>query len=103
MAALGTKNLVDTISADGGSDIIKSTYELNLDGKSKKTLFCTEWRQKNTPVRAVVFVCHGYGEYIGRPYEAVGRALAAKGFLAFGHDHMGHGQSCGMDDRSSTL
>jgi alpha-beta hydrolase superfamily lysophospholipase len=45
------------------------------------------------PTRLVVLV-HGYGEHIGR-YEHVGGALAARGSLVVGPDHVGHGRSGG--------
>ena len=45
------------------------------------------------PARLVVLV-HGYGEHIGR-YEHVAAALAARGALVVGPDHVGHGRSAG--------
>ena len=45
------------------------------------------------PQRLVVLV-HGYGEHIGR-YDHVARALAARGSLVVGPDHVGHGRSGG--------
>ncbi len=43
-------------------------------------------------VRAVVQLCHGMSEYIGR-YRDFARYLAGKGILVVGHDHLGHGDS----------
>jgi alpha-beta hydrolase superfamily lysophospholipase len=45
------------------------------------------------PTRLVV-LAHGYGEHVGR-YEHVARALAARGSLVVGPDHVGHGRSDG--------
>jgi alpha-beta hydrolase superfamily lysophospholipase len=45
------------------------------------------------PARLVVLV-HGYGEHIAR-YEHVAQALAARGALVVGPDHVGHGASPG--------
>ncbi|XP_073229702.1 monoglyceride lipase-like [Porites lutea] len=45
--------------------------------------------------RALVFICHGYGEHCSR-YERLGNALAEQGYLAFSQDHVGHGQSEGQ-------
>jgi alpha-beta hydrolase superfamily lysophospholipase len=46
-----------------------------------------------SPDRLVV-LAHGYGEHIGR-YDHVARALAARGALVVGPDHVGHGESDG--------
>ena len=43
-------------------------------------------------VTAVMQLCHGMSEYIGR-YQDFARYLAAKGILVVGHDHLGHGDS----------
>ncbi|KAK3101261.1 hypothetical protein FSP39_002224 [Pinctada imbricata] len=44
--------------------------------------------------RALVFICHGYGEHC-LWYNEVAEMLVKQGFFVFGHDHMGHGQSQG--------
>lgn len=44
--------------------------------------------------RCVVFICHGFGEHIGR-YEALAGRLNAVGASVYGLDHQGHGQSDG--------
>ena len=36
--------------------------------------------------RAVVYICHGIGEYTGR-YEQLAQVLSSNGILAVGHDH----------------
>ena len=41
---------------------------------------------------AMVQISHGMCEYFGR-YEAFADFLAAHGYLVFGHDHLGHGNS----------
>jgi alpha-beta hydrolase superfamily lysophospholipase len=57
------------------------------------------------PARLVV-LAHGYGEHIGR-YEHVARALAARGSVVVGPDHLGHGRSAGeparVDDFESVV
>ena len=55
-------------------------------------MYVQRW-ETDDPRRLVVLV-HGYGEHIGR-YEHVGRALAARGSLVVGPDHVGHGRSEG--------
>ncbi len=41
--------------------------------------------------KAVVQICHGMCEYIER-YEAFAEYLCEKGYLVYGHDHLGHGE-----------
>jgi len=41
-----------------------------------------------------VYISHGFSEHLGN-YHSLGQALAARGLLAFGHDHAGHGKSDG--------
>jgi alpha-beta hydrolase superfamily lysophospholipase len=53
----------------------------------------TVWKPTE-PAKALIFVCHGVGEYMGR-YEELGSHLSQNGLLMFGHDHVGHGRSEG--------
>ncbi|XP_068759092.1 monoglyceride lipase-like [Montipora capricornis] len=62
----------------------------NANGKK---IFTKYWKHSDEP-RALVFICHGFGEHSSR-YEAFGTALAEQGYLAFSHDHIGHGHSEG--------
>jgi alpha-beta hydrolase superfamily lysophospholipase len=50
------------------------------------------WPAEDT-ARLIVLV-HGYGEHIGR-YAHVAEALAARGSMVVGPDHVGHGRSVG--------
>ena len=50
------------------------------------------WKPTDTPVRAVLQVCHGVAEHIAR-YDAFARALNEQGIVVAGHDHLGHGKS----------
>ena len=43
-------------------------------------------------IRGFFHVVHGMTEYIGR-YEHFMRSLASEGYLAFGYDHLGHGDT----------
>ncbi len=45
--------------------------------------------------RALVFLCHGFAEHLSECWEGLGRLLASRGLLAFGHDHLGHGRTSG--------
>jgi alpha-beta hydrolase superfamily lysophospholipase len=55
-----------------------------------------KWRrlEPDGPPRGVVVVCHGYAEHCGR-YLAWAEHLAARGLVAVGLDHRGHGESGG--------
>ncbi len=61
---------------------------LSADGKTQLAAYATE-----TPKpRAMVQISHGMCEYFLR-YRAFAEHLAREGFLVFGHDHLGHGNS----------
>lgn len=47
------------------------------------------------PVRGLVFLTHGYAEHLVPGYSELAEVGKAEGFLVFGHDHVGHGQSEG--------
>lgn len=47
--------------------------------------------------RAMVQIAHGMCEHLLR-YESFAEYLAAHGFLVFGHDHLGHGQTAQSTD-----
>lgn len=60
--------------------------------KNKKTnIHAIEWLPGGTP-RAVLQICHGMVEYIGR-YDEFARFLTEKGYYVVGQDHLGHGES----------
>ncbi len=61
---------------------------LSCDGKTPLAAY------RLTPAhsRAMVQISHGMCEYFLR-YEGFAEYLAAHGFLVFGHDHLGHGQT----------
>ncbi|MBE6666461.1 MAG: alpha/beta hydrolase [Ruminococcaceae bacterium] len=47
--------------------------------------------------KAIVQIVHGMAEHIGR-YDAFMTYLAENGFIACGHDHLGHGKTAENDD-----
>ncbi|CAB3365778.1 Hypothetical predicted protein [Cloeon dipterum] len=59
----------------------------------KAPLHAHYWHPSEKP-RAAVMLMHGYAEHL-RWYHEVGVQLANEGFIAFGHDHIGHGRSGG--------
>ncbi len=50
------------------------------------------WPEEGVEPLAAVQLVHGMAEYIGR-YDEFARYLNSKGFVVYGHDHIGHGES----------
>ncbi|XP_068759093.1 monoglyceride lipase-like [Montipora capricornis] len=67
--------------------------ENSFTNANGKKIFTKYWKPSDEP-RALVFICHGFGGHSSR-YEAFGTALTEQGYLAFSHDHIGHGHSEG--------
>lgn len=61
---------------------------LSQDGKTELAAYCISPEQP----RAMVQISHGMCEYFLR-YAPFGEYLASLGFLVFGHDHLGHGNT----------
>lgn len=55
------------------------------------------WPEEGVVPRAAVQLVHGMAEYVGR-YDEFARYLNGKGFVVFGHDHIGHGESVASKD-----
>jgi alpha-beta hydrolase superfamily lysophospholipase len=66
--------------------------EFTLTGTRDTPLHVQVW--ETAAPRAVVVLCHGYGEHIGR-YDYVAARLNDAGYLVVGADHHGHGRSGG--------
>ena len=64
-------------------------YYPSSDGETQ--IHAIEWAPEGE-VRAVLQICHGMVEYIGR-YDAFASWLAKRGFYVTGNDHLGHGKS----------
>ena len=71
-----------------------------------ETFFATYWKPGQgeeivtDDVHALVFISHGYAEYLGDSYEEVAKQLSIQlggGSLVFGHDHVGHGRTTAGD------
>lgn len=60
------------------------------------------WPEEGMVPRAAVQLVHGMAEYIGR-YDEFARYLNSKGFVVFGHDHIGHGESVSSHDQWGKL
>ncbi|MCO5569474.1 hypothetical protein L7F22_023186 [Adiantum nelumboides] len=68
--------------------------EFVLNSKGLK-LFTCRWLPTSTPVKAQVFLCHGYGVECSLFMRGTGIRLAQAGFAVFGLDYEGHGKSEG--------
>ena len=64
-------------------------YYLSQDGVTQ--IHAVEWIPEGE-VKAVLQICHGMVEHIGR-YHDFAEFMASHGFYVIGHDHLGHGHS----------
>ena len=63
---------------------------IELKGSDGKPIHACRW-MAGTP-KAAVQIAHGMGEHIGR-YGRVAECLNAVGYVVYGNDHRGHGQT----------
>ncbi len=66
----------------------------SCDGVTK--IRAIEWIPEGE-AKAVLQICHGMTEHIGR-YSEFAEYLAERGFYVVGHDHLGHGKSVQDED-----
>ena len=64
-------------------------YFPSKDGNTE--IHTMEWTPQGE-VKAVLQICHGMIEYVGR-YEEFAEFLCEKGYYVVGNDHLGHGKS----------
>ena len=67
---------------------------LSKDGETE--IHAIEWIPDGE-IKAVLQICHGMSEHIGR-YEEFAEYLNARGVYVVGHDHLGHGRSVQGDE-----
>ncbi len=67
---------------------------LSSDGKTQLAAYCL---RPAGEIRGMLQISHGMCEYFLR-YEAFAEYLAKDGWLVFGHDHLGHGNSAPSED-----
>ena len=94
-------NIIPTFASNGfqiakyiESYIVEtSNFKLGSDD----TYFVTYWKPKGMRnPKGLVFICHGFADYFGQCYDGIAEALVQRGYLVFGHDHIGHGRSSGV-------
>ena len=76
------------------------------DKYGDESFFATYWKPGQgkeivtDDVHALVFISHGYAEYLGDCYDEVAKLWSTQlggGSLVFGHDHLGHGRTTAGD------
>ena len=72
------------------ADITNYTFESTDDRHT--AIHGVRWENKDTDTVAVLQIAHGMQEHIER-YSEFASFLADRGFVVFGHDHIGHGES----------
>ena len=87
----------------GGRKFSKLSARFRIGNKyGNKTFHATYWKPgrghkiEKDSVRSLVFLSHGYGEYLGDGYDEIAKFWCDKlgdGSLVFGHDHVGHGRT----------
>ncbi|XP_002991748.2 caffeoylshikimate esterase [Selaginella moellendorffii] len=75
-----------------GSFAFQSGYIKSARGVK---LFTCSWLPANQEVKALVFLCHGYGVECSIFMRGTGTRLAQAGYAVFGIDYEGHGKSEG--------
>lgn len=68
---------------------MEDNYWLTMSDQTE--VFIKRWMPETGP-KAIIQLSHGMAEHIGR-YEAFGKFLAGKGYIVYGNDHRGHGQT----------
>ena len=75
---------------------VVSSFTFTLPGSLTSGRFATTSWVPSRHLQGLVFIAHGFGEYLSSSsYDRLSHRLASKGFLVFGHDHLGHGHSSG--------
>ncbi|MEB4856986.1 alpha/beta hydrolase [Priestia megaterium] len=66
-------------------------------GHQEKEIFAQKWNVENNSAKGVVQIAHGMAEHIGR-YEYFANVLRQHGYIVYGNDHRGHGQTALKDE-----
>ena len=71
---------------------IKENYTFQSKDREGTVIHGVKWTPEQGEVKAVLQINHGMQEYIER-YSEFAEYLTERGFVVFGHDHIGHGES----------
>ncbi|MEM7031073.1 MAG: lysophospholipase [Chloroflexota bacterium] len=66
-----------------------------FQGANGIQLYYQCWQPDDQPIKAVLAIVHGIGEHSGRHINLV-RHIVQQGYMVYGFDHRGHGQSPGQ-------
>lgn len=83
-------------------DIRRETIWCDSTDKTSRLHGYIWWPEDGVTPQAAVQLVHGMAEHIGR-YDEFARYLNSKGFVVFGHDHIGHGKSVASKDQWGCL
>lgn len=72
---------------------MEESYEVNSRGVE---IFTKSWLPETSPPKAVVCICHGYGDTCTFFFEGIARKLAKSGYGVFAMDYPGFGLSEGL-------
>ena len=76
--------------------MIRSQFTFQTSDNTRINAYC--WQPKNkTDIRGVIQLAHGMAEHIVR-YDDFSRFLVSHGFVVYGNDHRGHGDSVTAPD-----
>jgi len=72
-----------------------------VESDDGKKIYVYKWIPE-VPARAAIHIAHGLAEY-GVRYDLTARALNARGYLVYAHDHRGHGRTAGSPEMCGSL
>ncbi|KAG0495073.1 hypothetical protein HPP92_006067 [Vanilla planifolia] len=72
---------------------MKESYELNSRGIE---IFTKQWLPESSPIKSLVFFCHGYGDTCSFFVEGIAKKIASSGHGVFAMDYPGFGLSDGL-------
>ena len=61
-----------------------------------------KWEDKDVTPKAICLIAHGVAEHISR-FDGIAEYLAKEGYVCYGEDHIGHGESAPTRDLMGTL
>ena len=79
---------------EGSAALARAMEQGGFTDGAGRAIATYTWRPEGE-VSALVFLCHGYAERLAPYYETLAVEGNKRGFLCFGHDHVGHGVSEG--------
>uniref|UniRef100_A0ACD6A0Z5 Uncharacterized protein n=1 Tax=Avena sativa TaxID=4498 RepID=A0ACD6A0Z5_AVESA len=92
---MGRRN--NGIIEDDGMDADDYEYDEEFieNARGIKTFTC-RWLPKGQPIKALVFICHGYAVECCVTMRGTGARLAQARYAVYGMDYEGHGRSLGL-------